>query len=64
MFTECVHDTPNNFVVYVLTFYRHIGGIMVSVLASSVVDHRVNSRTGQAKTIKVVCAASPFSIQH
>lgn len=64
MFTECVHDTPNNFVVYVQTLYRHIGGIMVSVLASSVVDRRVNSRTGQAKTIKVVFAASPLSIQH
>jgi len=41
----------------------HTGGVMVSVLSSSVVDRGFNHRSGQAKdlVIKFVFAASPIS---
>jgi len=44
----------------------HTGGVMVSVLSSSVVDRGFNHRSGQAKdlVIKFVFAASPISTQH
>ena len=37
------------------------GGVMVSVLASSVVDRRFEPRSGQAKDYKIVFDASPLS---
>ena len=42
----------------------HIGGVMVSVLASSAVDRGFEPRSGQKKTVKLVCVASPQSTQH
>ena len=41
---------------------HHIGGVMVSVLASSVVDHRFEPRSAQTKDFKIgVCF---FSAKH
>ena len=37
---------------------NHIGGIMVSVLASSVVDNGFGPNLLKLKTIKLICAAS------
>ena len=40
-------------------------GVMVSVLASSVVDRGFEPKSGQTKDyIKLVCVASPLSMQH
>jgi len=39
---------------------NHIGGVMLSVLALSVVDRRCDP----GKTIKLVFVASPLSTQH
>jgi hypothetical protein len=42
-----------------------IGGVMVSVLASSAVDRGFEPKSGQTKDyIKLVCVASPLSMQH
>ena len=38
-----------------------IGGVMVSVLASSVVDQGSSPGRVKPKTIKLVCVASPLS---
>ena len=37
---------------------------MVSVLASSAIDHGLEPRSGQTKDYKLVCVASPLSTQH
>jgi hypothetical protein len=42
---------------------NRIGGVMVSVLASSVVDRGLEPRSGQPKTMKLVFVASPLSTQ-
>ena len=42
--------------------FNRIGGVMVSVLASSAVDRRFDSWSGQ--TIKLVFVASPLITQH
>ena len=34
-------------------FWNRIGGVMVSVLASSAVDHEFESRSGQTKDYKI-----------
>jgi hypothetical protein len=43
---------------------NRIGGVMFNVLASSVVDRRFMSRSGQTKTMQLVCVASLLSTQH
>jgi len=43
---------------------NRIGGVMVSVLASSAVDRVLEPRSYQSKTIKLVFVASPLSTQH
>jgi hypothetical protein len=40
------------------------GGVMVSVLASSVVDHGFEPRSGKPKNMKLVFVASTLSTQH
>ena len=40
---------------------NHIGGVMVSVLVSSVVDRGFEPCRAKPKTIKLVCVASPLS---
>ena len=41
-----------------------IGGVMVSVLASSAVDRGFDPRRVKPKTITMVFVASPLSTQH
>ena len=42
---------------------HRIGGVMVSVLASSVVDRGLESRSGQTKDYKIgICCFSAFSV--
>lgn len=41
-----------------------IGGVMVSVLVSSALNHMFDHRFGQTKAIKLVIAASPQSTSH
>jgi hypothetical protein len=43
---------------------HRIGGVMVSVLASSVVDRGFEPRSGKTRTIQLVFVASPLSTQH
>jgi hypothetical protein len=43
---------------------NHIGGIMVSLLASSVVEHGFEPPSGQTRTMKLIFVASPLSTQH
>ena len=44
---------------------KHIGGVMVSVPASSAVDHGLEPRSGQSKdTIELVIVASPLNTEH
>jgi hypothetical protein len=43
---------------------NRIGGIMVSVLASSAVDHGFEPRSGQTKDYKIGIVTSPLSTQH
>ena len=45
-------------------YFIHIGGVMVSVLASSVVDHGFESWFSQIKDNKLVFVASPLNTQH
>jgi hypothetical protein len=45
-------------------FYNYIGGVMVSLLASSAVDRGFKPRLSQAKTIKLAFVASPLITQH
>ena len=42
----------------------HISGVMVSVLATGVVDHGFEPRSVNPKSIKLVCVASPLSSQY
>ena len=48
-----------------ITYYHsnRIGGVMVSVLASSAVDRGLEPQPGRTKTIKLVFIASPISTQ-
>jgi hypothetical protein len=43
---------------------NHISGVMVSVLALSVVDRRCDPGSFKPKTIELVFVASPLSMQH
>ena len=45
-------------------FIDRIGGVMVSVIASSAVNRGFEPRSSQAKTMKLVCVASLLSAQH
>ena len=47
---------------YVIVF--SIGGVTVSVLASSAVGRGFEFRSSQSKTTKLIFAASPVSTQH
>ena len=53
------------FIVRYFFFSHHIGGVMVSSLASSVVDRGLDPRSGQTiDYIKLVYVAFPLSTQH
>ena len=57
------------FFILILVYYASIinnciGGVIVSGLASSVVDRGFEPRSGQTKLIKLVSAVSPLSTQH
>ena len=43
---------------------NRIGSVMVGAFSSSAVDRGFETRFGQTKTIKLVCVASPLSLQH
>jgi hypothetical protein len=43
---------------------NHIGGLLVSVLASSVVIHWFEAHSGQTKDYKLVSVVSQLSMQH
>ena len=44
----------------IYSFLNHIGGVMVSVLASSAVDRGFKPRSAQTKTYKIgICRFSP-----
>ena len=45
-------------------YWNHICGVMVCVLAWSVVDHRLKPNQVKPKTIKFAFAASPLSMHH
>jgi hypothetical protein len=45
-------------------FQNHIGGVVVSMLASSAADRGFKPRSGQTKTMKLVFVASLLSTQH
>ena len=45
-------------------YVNHIGGVMVSVIASSAVDRGFEPRSGKPKTVKLVFDASPLSTHH
>jgi hypothetical protein len=47
---------------HALIYRNHVGGVMVSVLASSVVDRGFGTRSGQTKDYKIgICC---FSVKH
>jgi hypothetical protein len=48
----------------VRTTPNYIGGVMVNVLASSVVDRGFETRPGQTKTTKLAFVVFPLSTQH
>jgi hypothetical protein len=43
--------------------YNHIGGVMVSVLAQSVVDHGFKPLLGQTKTLKLLHFAMQVALR-
>ena len=43
---------------------KHISGVMVSVLVSSVVDRGSEPRSGKTKDYKIGICCSPLSTQH
>ena len=49
--------------IYVSTVVP-LGGVMISMLASIVVDHGFNPRSGQTRDYKINIVASPLSMQH
>jgi hypothetical protein len=51
------------FLVLIFVFNR-IGGVIVTVLASSAVDREFDPRSGQAKDYKLVFVVSALSTQH
>ena len=53
-----------SFTVYFQTDKNRIGGIMVSVLTSSVVDHGFEPRSGQTKDYKIGICCFSASTQH
>ena len=62
---DCYHTVTKY--IHVVTSIKRIhciGGIMVSVFASSAVDRGFDPRLGQSKDYKMVCVASPVSTQH
>jgi hypothetical protein len=51
-----------SYITFVFTFSNGIGGVMVSMVASSVVDHGFESRSGKTKdNKKIICC---FSDKH
>ena len=48
--------------IYILVVLNRIGGVMISVLASSAVDRGFEPRSGQTKDL--VFVASPLSTHH
>ena len=53
-----------SYIMVVNFISNRIGGIMVSVLASSAVDRGFEPRMGQTKDYKIGIVASPLSMQH
>jgi hypothetical protein len=51
-------------VCYISNNVNRIGGVMVSVIASSAVDRGFETARVIPKTIKLVFVASPLSTQH
>jgi hypothetical protein len=52
-----------HFVSFVTMRVNRIGGVMVSVLASSVVDHGFEPRSGQTKDFKIgICCFSAMYV--
>ena len=49
---------------FTLIAYNRIGGVMVSVLATCVVDHGFESMSGKTKVIKLTFLTSLASTQH
>ena len=47
----------------IFNYCDHTGGVMVSMLASSAVDHGFEPRTGQTKDYKLIFVASLLSMQ-
>ena len=43
---------------------NRIGGVMVSILASTLVDRGFETRSGQTKDRKMIFLASPLSTHH
>ena len=60
------HKKKNKRIRYtsLLTSFNHIGGAMVSVLASSAVDRGFEPRSGQIKDYKMPFIDSPISTKH
>ena len=59
---QCVLNLQSSFIHYVKV--NRIGGVMGSVLASSVVDCGCEPRSGQSKDYKLVIVTSPLSTQY
>ena len=43
---------------------NHVSGVIISILASSMVDRGFEPQSGQTKKLKWVFSASPLSTQH
>ena len=56
--------TKNSFSKHYPTEFDHIGSVMVSVMASSVVDVEFEPWSRRTEDIKLICAASPLNTQH
>ena len=60
----CLEISQHQLSNYLLHVNNRIGGVMVSVFASSALDCGFRLQSGQTKTIKLVFVASPLSTQH
>jgi hypothetical protein len=61
---ELLCDEMIVMLAFLLDQHNRIGGVMVSVLASIVVDHGFEPWSGQTKDYEIGFNASPLSTQH
>ena len=59
-----IRPLPSKATHFINPDFNHISGVMVSMLASSAIDHGSSPDRVKPKAIKLIFVASPLSTQH